>query len=267
MPDYTQLVLNNRRLGLPKAVVSPDLKSATVLTNEPWEYVDLYLARQGTAPATEARFYWQQSREFFNASIGLGLQAAPLCLYYSFMNATKALLRARSVSFKEHHGVASWKLDASSKLIDLSVGIKIKTDGVLPALSHYYNESERSNTHTLSDIFFNLPFIHRTYSLTNHPIKEIFIPLVRPSFVFDGASRAIRVMANLTADYPDPRHCKNLPQSFDWHIADGRYFLLSKQSAEISSTSDPTADDLEKLICLAKRIREDVYYISATART
>ncbi len=94
MAEYSPIILKNRELTLPKAVVSPDLGSRTVLTNEPWDFVDLALIRERQ---TEAQFYWRQAREFYTAAQGLPLQSAPLLLYYAFMNATKALLTSKSI--------------------------------------------------------------------------------------------------------------------------------------------------------------------------
>src|SRR5262249_47524890 len=94
--------LDGRDLKLHKATVSPSLGAKTVLTNSPWEFVSLWLERESH---TDAHFYWNQAREFHRASSSLAIQSAPLLHYYSFMNATKALLAAKGKAIDKRHGV------------------------------------------------------------------------------------------------------------------------------------------------------------------
>jgi len=259
MPTYKPLVLNNRDLSLPKAIVSPELGARTVLTNEPWDFVDLALVRQNKP---DARFYWQQAREFFNVAAGLRLQSAPLLLYYAFMNATKALLSAKGVAFNPHHGVKEWSASATSKLDDLTVGVTIKRAGILPGLSTYYGETEPSRNHTLSELFFNLPFIHRTYCLTYEPIQEMFIPVVDPQLVYEDGTTKVFLMAQLTSNFPNPRYCPHLPAAFSTLPSPQQGCLLSTQSVAVSSVTTPTATDVAAITGLVKSLREDVFYIN-----
>src|SRR5262245_36417909 len=92
--------VRGREVGPHKSVVSPLLNSRNVLTNSPWTFVSLWLKRNRKS---RALFYWEQAEEFHRASVGLSLRSAPLLLYYCFMNAAKALLSAKNVSFNERH--------------------------------------------------------------------------------------------------------------------------------------------------------------------
>jgi hypothetical protein len=83
------LRLGGRDVMPRKAVMSPTFGAKTVLTNSPWTYVSLWLQRN---KKKEALFYWEQAQHFWRASVGLPLQSSPLLLYYSYMNAAKALL-------------------------------------------------------------------------------------------------------------------------------------------------------------------------------
>jgi hypothetical protein len=76
-----------------KAIMSPDFGAKTVLTNSPWTFVGLWLKRH---KKRDALYYWDQAQQFYKASVGLPLQSAPLLLYYSYMNAAKALLSAKN---------------------------------------------------------------------------------------------------------------------------------------------------------------------------
>ena len=177
MPTYTPLLLNNRELSLPKAILSPELGARTVLTNEPWTFVELALVRD---KKKEAQFYWQQAKEFYTAALGLPLRSAPLLLYYAFMNATKALLAAKGRAFVPGHGVGNWTPPPGSRPKGLPIGVEIRPRGILPSLSEYYGEGETRTHHLVKDILFNLPFIHRTFGLTYTSQPEMFVPLRHP---------------------------------------------------------------------------------------
>jgi hypothetical protein len=111
-----------------------------VLTNSHWEYVSLWLRRERK---TSALFYWQQAQTFAQAAEGMPVSSAPLLLYYSYMNATKALLSAKSVPFDEHHGVRAHNIRPPAGKIALSnEGVRIMNRGIAPALSQYLMEAE-----------------------------------------------------------------------------------------------------------------------------
>src|SRR5438552_3135920 len=100
--SITLLRLNGREAALRKSVISPKFGAMTVLTNSPWTFVSLWLKRN---KKDEAQYYWDQAQHFYRASVGLPLQSSPLLLYYSYMNAAKALLAAKGVVFSPYHGV------------------------------------------------------------------------------------------------------------------------------------------------------------------
>lgn len=252
---YSPLILNNRELSLPKAIISPELGARTVLTNEPWEFVDLALVRQ---KKSEAQFYWQQAREFYSVARGVPLQSAPLLLYYAFLNATKALLSSKGIVFNPYHGVAEWKPTTGAKAKAFSVGVKIKTNGVLPSLAAYYGEKETATQHTLKDILFNLPFIHRTYCLTHTSQAEMFIPIVKPLFVVEDGTNNVFLSAQLSSHYTAKKFVNRLPTT----LAANKATLLSTSSLMLSSVKKPTKGDLVILAEFAKSLRDDLFYIN-----
>ncbi|WP_255654844.1 YaaC family protein [Caldibacillus sp. 210928-DFI.2.18] len=65
-----------KNLTLYKAIKSPNFEGKTVLVNDPWEYVEMWLKRNNHND--EALFYWQQSRQFYEASTMLPLTSSPL---------------------------------------------------------------------------------------------------------------------------------------------------------------------------------------------
>lgn len=71
-----------KNLTLHKAIKNPNFEGKTVLVNDPWEYVEMWLKRNNHND--EALFYWQQSRQFYEASTMLPLTSSPLTTYYFF---------------------------------------------------------------------------------------------------------------------------------------------------------------------------------------
>ena len=139
MAVVTPIKVKGRELKPHKAIVAPLLGAPTVLTIEPWTFVSLWLKRE---KEHDALFYWDQAFEFHKASMGLPLQSAPLVLYYSFLNAVKTLLVAKSVPFDEHHGVRRHKMGGATNRINIAnEGVRILRRGVVPALSTYYGEA------------------------------------------------------------------------------------------------------------------------------
>src|SRR5258708_412801 len=186
---------SGREIGPHKAVVAPLLRARNVLTNSPWSFVTLWLQRNRS---DHALFYWQQAHEFYKVSVGLPLQSAPLLLYYSFMNAAKALLAAKHVTFNEYHGVRAYSRRRSPGRFSIANdGIHIQRQGVLPSLAAYYGETETSRTHTLQELFFNMVFIHRTYCLTYTSQREMYLPLANCAYVAENRSRQVFFRADI----------------------------------------------------------------------
>lgn len=259
MSKYIPISFNNRELLLPKAILDPELGSSTVLTNEPWEFVDLALTREGQK---EAQFYWRQAREFYNVAQGLPLQSAPLLLYYSYMNATKALLSAKEITFNKYHGVKGWEPNSGGQSRFFSAGVEIKNQGILPSLSSYYGEAESLNQHSLKDLLYNLPFIHRTFSLTYASSHEMFIPLVHPRFVYEEGTNNVYFSAKLSKHYTNRKFLRVLPPSISSPSKDPKEILLSSQSVVVSNAAKPTDADIAQIATFATTLRSDVFYIN-----
>lgn len=245
-----------------KAIIAPLLDSRTVLTNSPWGFVSLWLKQEGR---NDALFFWDQAKEFHNATAGLTLQSSPLLLYYSFLNATKALLTAKKIKFNSlRHGVSSASTRKRTDKITLAnEKLRIKDDGVLPALSLYLEDAESHREHSLQDIFFNLPFIHRTYCLTYKSQQDMFIPLTDCEYVFNTRDKEAYFRAKLSRDFANKRFLRRLPASF---IADTKVpdHLPIRSVAKVGLThrSLPTQADRNVLSLLNRQLRTDLQYIS-----
>jgi len=257
------LRINGRDVGPHKATSSPNLGARTVLTNSHWEYVALWLRRQRKA---DALFYWQQAQTFARAAEGMPVDSAPLLLYYSFMNATKALLSAKAVPFHEHHGVRAHNTRGPSSKIALSnEGVKVMQRGIAPALSQYLSEAETSTQHSLEDLLFNIPCIHRTFCLTYKSQNDLFIPLTECRIEFDPTSSTAHFSAKLSRDFSGPTFIRRLPPSLiaDATVNDGRTIRSAANIPAAGQIANTTAE-IAAVATFLKTLRPDLNYIAGS---
>jgi len=170
---------NSKELTVHKAIRRPDFNSATVLTDDPWEYVNLWMDRANHANAC---FFWNQARGFYDATKNLPPTAAPLTAYYAILNATKALLYSKSQAFNSsYHGVTGQRNPGKTALTNEVV--TFCGGGVHAGLRQYLREPVPNRAFCLKELFYNMPFIHRAYTLTYSTEPELFIPIRKLRFV------------------------------------------------------------------------------------
>jgi len=261
MVEIVQIKLKGKEIRPHKSVVNPELAARNVLTNSPWDFVDLWLKKE---KQKNALFYWTQARVFHEASKGLPTQSAPLLHYYSFMNAVKALLVSKGIAFNEYHGVVEHKMRTETSKISLTnEGVKIKQNGVLPSLSSYFGETETSDIFSLQDLLFNLPYIHRTYCLTYSSQTDMYIPIKEAEFVVNRRSMQAYLRAKLSKDFSTTQVIKRLPAAF---IKDSdtseKGVIRSSASVEFSRPGKPTPADIDNLLGLHRTLRHDLQYIN-----
>ena len=181
--------IKRRNITLKKSYNDPNYNGKSILVSDPWEYVELWLKRNNNSDnnSIDALFYWQQAKQFYEATLSLPLTSAPLTAYYCFLNATKTLLIMRGINYSDQHGVSGYQ--KKSKLSLSNEMIILRSGGILPALCGCLDDLVPSGNikveYTLKDLLRNLVYIHRTYSLTytSEGSKELFIPLENVFFV------------------------------------------------------------------------------------
>ncbi len=202
-----------------KAVVSADFGSKTILVDDPWLYVELWLKRN---KKSEALFYWEQAREFYQVAKALPPLLASLPSYYCFLNAVKALLIAKNIRHGNEHGLSGTNGDGGRVTLE-RIEVHIKSLGVAGALSRYLGEVQPPpaangrprHTYNLRNILFNLPFIHRSYCLTYNQNSELFIPIYDPYYVQKNKSFESWFSARLP-DWFDRKNMTNtIPDQFE----------------------------------------------------
>src|SRR5690349_4680808 len=78
------LQISKNEIVLKKSHHKPNFTSKTILTDSTWNYVEIYLRQFKTKESEEALFYWDQAKNFYEASKSLSIVSSPLTIYYCF---------------------------------------------------------------------------------------------------------------------------------------------------------------------------------------
>ncbi|WP_182869905.1 YaaC family protein [Rhodopirellula sp. JC639] len=251
--------IRGRAVTLHSAILNPKFSSSTVLSPDPWDYVLLWLQREHK---DDARFYWDQARQFYRASTMLPHTASPLTSYYCFLNATKALLSTRSQLPSPDHGVAGDVSSGHCALVNERV--TFKTGGVLPALCRLLGEGYQSeSTYDMNLLFWNLPFIHRAYTKTYSSASELFLPVESHGFTRKKNSTETWYWGSVPKRYITGKTEVTLPKGFevDNGISD-RWVFRRKQRFKWNGRDLKTS--LEALARYHRAVRTRIFPIYAT---
>ena len=260
-----ELKINNRKVRLLKSHKSADYEYKTVLSNSSFKYVELWLRSQKGEKFEKALFYWRQAYTFERASEKLPIEAKPLTAYYCIMNATKALLSIHGVSMENiSHGVSSSRQNTHGSIRQDEI---IYTgSGVLFELSKYLGEGPlNKTTYKVFDLLYNLPCIHRTFTITYSDMPDLFVPInniyydVFKNVVQDRFDSYIRF--NLCQRYDINQIIRNLHNSIEKVSKENESFYLLKARWSYPIGAKP--HDIALLINLYhSKIGKNFYYIS-----
>ena len=259
-----ELKIGNRTIKLMKAHISPEYEYRTVLSNSSFDYVELWLKSQGATKYQNALFYWQQARDFYNASEVLPIESKPLTSYYSIMNATKALLSVNGVALTNiGHGVSSPRGATVGNV--RSDSIIFDGSGVLCQLSAYLSESVTKTTYTVFDLLYNLPCVHRTFTITCCDATELFIPVSDVRFdvtnTRNASLREFYLRFNIDSRYDTSAVRKYLNSQIQYATPPGQtpYYRLKRR--EKWNIHTPIGDRMKLLKKYHKNSRPLFYYI------
>lgn len=259
---HTIISIGGKPLGPHRAVVSPDWKAEKVLTSDLWTYVDLWIRRN--AKNTDARFYWQQARNFYRASQGLPATASPLALYYCFLNATKALLAAKKLTYSDQHGLSGRSILGKASLSNEEV--KLKGAGVLPALILYYGDSS-TGTYKLKDLLHNMAFIHRAFCLS-YKVSYLFFSALSPRYVRAIGSSEAWVSMEFEERFGNKKILSTLPPNFNRDIGFPDSIIIRKEKKRFRWRSGRGTEsaNISNLTRYHQAIRRDLTYIAGADR-
>jgi len=259
---YKSIKHNSKGIKPHKAIVSPDFNYKTVLVRNHWDYVEMWLQKERKL---EALMYWKQAEKFYQASLTIPETASPLTIYYSFLNATKALLKVKGKTFAELHG-ATGRIQPGDTNLRNEI-ITFHRNGILAGLCSYFGETCNGEQYSLKDLLYNLPFVHRCFNLTFPTgYQEIFIPIYNPQFVFKDNSRQAWFCAELPENYRS-QHTLNklIPLGFERDLGDqNKYVIRTKKRFEWHRSGLKKANNLLVLTNYHSKLRKKIHYIYGT---
>lgn len=259
------IVINSKEISLLKPVTNADYDSKTVLTNSAWEYVELWLMRQKDTKAQEALFYWQQGKHFFNASECLPQNSKPLTAYYCCLNAAKALLSISGVNVNSiSHGITQSRQNQESSTSLEKAQVIFTGSGVLNELSRYLSEDVNKKTYNIKDLLYNIPCIHRTFSITYSGSPELFIPIRDIKFVREDTTSKAWVQFKVDQRYSNGSSLRYLPSGYKKTVVNNdmqNCYVRKETSRFIWDIHSDKKERYEKLSVYHKKIRKNIHYI------
>lgn len=258
--SFQRIKLNGKSIRLHKAIVSPDFNDKSVLVRNPWDYVEMWLEREGHEEAVE---YWSQAKNFYQISVGAPDTVAPLTLYYSFLNATKALLTVKGEPFVELHG-AQGKISPGNTNLKNEM-VTFQPNGILSSLCRYFGETCNHDEYSLKNLLYNLPFIHRAFNLTFPTgYEEIFIPIVNPHFVIMDNSHKAWLTAELSENFANGHTLNKItPLQFEQDLGVTNKFVIRKRSRfDWYKSGQEKRNNVTQLTRYHKSMRKDIQYIN-----
>ena len=253
-----------------KPVTRVSYQEKTVLTNSVWEYVGLWLKRQGSEKAKTALFYWLQAKNFYDASETLPIESRPLTSYYCCMNAAKALLAIKgnsNIDFDNiSHGISSDRKQWGTSNNIKNAEVIFTGSGVLFELSKYFGEEACKAKHSVYDLMYNIPCIHRAFSITYNCL-ELFIPIRDIKFIVDLERKKGWVQFQVDERYANGNSLRYVPKQYEKvkYQSKEKYLMRQKNRFkwDIHDDKNVRLRNLEKY---HGKIRKDLLYIFGDVR-
>lgn len=249
-----------RPLTIHKAVTEPRFGGKTILVTDTWDYISLWLKRHHHK---EARFFWDQARSFYVATLGLPKESSPLTAYYCMLNAVKALLLVKKIKFSDRHGVTGSTIGLKSSLSNELV--QFKASGVLAEMCRHLGETANNESYSLRDLLYNLPFIHRAFDLSVESSPELFVPIRNPRIVRSKTTNEAWFCADFEGRYATMNTLKRLPTHFERDYGEGDSFVI-RSRRRFNWIPSRKADSLSRYVAYHRRLRRDVSYIHSPQR-
>ncbi|MFL0076606.1 YaaC family protein [Tenacibaculum maritimum] len=257
--SYSPINKNSRPIRLHKARVNPEFNSKTVLVDDIWEYIEMWLKRNSTK---KAQFYWSQTKDFYNATQILNKNSAPLTAYYCFLNAVKTLFEVKNINAVDRHGVTGYSTGNYSSLQNES--IIFQTGGILPQLCNFLGEPINRDIYNLKDILYNLSYLHRAYCLTYTNQAELYIPISNPIFVRKNQSSESWLIFEISDyKYQNGHTVNKLPNGFEKDNGQPNKWIYRKRNRFRWKTQGPQrSGNINRLVNYHKSCRKSLHYIA-----
>ena len=261
MPTLT-IKMNSKVVGPHKAYVKPTFNKKTILVDSHFSFIEMWLQRQPNS--REAKIYWEQAKNFYNASRVTEVTSKPLVSYYCMLNAAKSLLALNNIEVSPFHGIAGEP--SGNKAMLTNESIHTKTSGVFIGLSQYFGASLENKEVSLKDVLYNLPFIHRAFTTTHPSMKELFIPIYNPHFVRKAKSEESWFCASVK----DSQYAKKsiFEKQRGWEVDESSddFLIRRKRRFKWSTKAESKSQREANLLGYHAKIRRDIKYIHSKQR-
>lgn len=253
-----KILLKSKPILIHKATVNPDFNKKSVLVDNPWEYVELWIKRKNN---NVALFYWQQANGFYEATKQLPKTSSPLTAYYCFLNATKALLEINGITYSDRHGVTGSSINNVSSLANET--IKFQANGILSELSRFLGETVNGEEYTFKNLIYNLGFIHRAYNLTYSSDAELFYPINNPHFVKNHNQNYAFLTAEIKSElYQNQNTINKLPNTFERDLGQlDKWIIRKKNRFQWINGVNNNQDNMKRLKIYHRIVRKDIQFI------
>ena len=182
-------------------------------------------------------------------------------LYYCFLNIAKTLLTVRSATFSARHGLSPTQ--SGNRIALKNEVIHFKTGGVFPAFSRQFGSPIlKEEVHTLQSVLYNLPYVHRAYSLTYSNTTERFFPLTYVALMRDELSRRARLQADVPARYNSGHFIKSLPSGWEKTPSNGPDVTMRRKKG-IKWLGNDVDGSLDRLANYNRSARKDLDIVYA----
>lgn len=241
----------------------PTFDAPTVIVSDQFDYVELWLKRNSSL---ESVLYWKQAENFYKASSILPDGSKAITSYYCMLNAAKALLSSKNISFSHLHGLSGRSIGNKTSLAnELST---IKGTGIFVSLSRYFGANLSGRHVSVKDALYNLPFVHRSFTVTYRGAQELFIPIVNPHFVRQNRGNEAWFCAEIIDDKYKKREIFSRQRGWEVDIGIKSKFVIRRKRRFKWNTSrgSKKSERINQLIKYHQKIRRDIKYIHGSHR-
>jgi hypothetical protein len=259
--SHRDIVYKSKTIRLHKSYVTPMFNEPTVITGDQFKYVELWLKRKGPS---KAQVYWNQARNFYEASRNLPDESKPLTSYYMMLNAAKALLRVKQKEVTEIHGA---KGKVVGKLSLSNEEIKLLENGIIPGLFAYFEAPIHNKVTNLKAVLYNIPFVHRAFTITFRTAENLFIPIENPKFVRQNRGNEGWFCTKIKDAKYAKKHIFEKQRGWEIESEDNGFLIRRKGNRFRWHSKGPDSkNNIFSLIEYHKLIRRDIKYIYGAMR-
>lgn len=257
---HREIQYKNKPLTIHKAFSNPRFNEKTILVTSTWDYMGLWFKRNHKE---KALFYWQQAQHFYHATTELPKNSSPLTAYYCMLNAAKAFLLAKNITFSDRHGVTGRQRPGRTYLSNEI--IKFKGGGILAELCRHLGESANNEEYSLQHLLYNMPFIHRAYDLSYDSAPELFIPIKNPEIVRSRTTNEAWFCAELDKKYANMNTVNRLSNNYERDAGITDRFVI-RSTRRFDWIPSQKSQSLVRYQQYHKTLRKDLFYIHSPQR-